>query len=74
MATRFAPAPLHAHAAQPGKTGDGPDARVVASYVRKLQRHRNHAPCFMTDARFGCMEFDCRWRADCMRLLAEYFR
>lgn len=74
MATQGASALLRAHEARPGKAGDAPDARVVASYVRKLQRHRNHVPCFMTDARFGCMEFDCRWRADCMRLLAEYFR
>lgn len=49
-------------------------ARVVAAYVRKLQRHQNHEPCFMTDARYQCREMDCRWRAECMRLVAECFR
>lgn len=51
-----------------------PPRRVVVAYVRKLQRHANHEPCFMTEARYACMELGCRWRADCMRLVADYFR
>lgn len=45
--------------------------RVVAAYVHKLQRHEGHDPCFMTDARYVCIEFDCPWRNDCVRQIAD---
>lgn len=48
--------------------------RVVAAYVRKLQRHESHPPCFMTEACYECMDLKCPWRVDCVRLVAEFFR
>ena len=71
MATATSQARLPAHGPSSETTKQ---ARVVAAYVRKLQRHHHHAPCFMSEARFSCMEFDCRWRAECMRLVADYRR
>ena len=71
MATATSSARLHANGANAKPTKQ---ARVVAAYIRKLQRHHHHAPCFMSEARFSCMEFDCRWRAECMRLVADFRR
>lgn len=74
MASENSAAPVGAHTTTPGLHGKTPPTRVVVAYVRKLQRHADHEPCFMTDARYGCMELGCRWRAECMRLVADYFR
>lgn len=75
MATESPAVFSHAHnARQRGTPVPEPGARIVVAYVRKLQRHQSHEPCFMTDARYGCMEFGCRWRKDCMRLVAESCR
>ena len=46
----------------------------VVSIVRSVQRRDKHEPCFRTDARYVCMEFECRWRKDCLHLVAEWCR
>lgn len=46
----------------------------VVSIVRSVQRRERHEECFRTDARYVCMEFECRWRKDCLHLVAEWFR
>ena len=38
------------------------------------QMQRDHEPCFQTDQRHACAEFDCPWRAECMALRAEWRR
>lgn len=38
------------------------------------QLQRGHEPCFQTDRRHACVEADCRWRAECGTLRAEWRR
>jgi hypothetical protein len=33
-----------------------------------------HEPCFRSDRRHQCAEQDCRWRADCLAMCAQWRR
>ena len=41
--------------------------------IRDLQKKMGHEPCFRTDRSEYCM-FDCQWRFDCCRPVAELKR
>lgn len=46
----------------------------LVAIVRGIQVRDEHDPCFRTESRYECMEFGCRWRKDCLHLVAEWFR
>lgn len=74
MQSDTARSPAYARESAQHSRGTRHRTRVTMEYVRNLQRRQGHEPCFFTEARFTCMEFDCPWRNDCMRLVAECFR
>lgn len=54
-----------------------PESRIDEPYdrlVRTIQQSQGNEPCFMTDQRFVCRNFDCQWRAECVRLVASWQR
>jgi len=42
--------------------------------VRSAQRALGLEPCFGTDERYDCRREDCFWRAQCLRLKADWLR
>ena len=42
--------------------------------VRSAQRALGLEPCFGTDERYDCRHADCFWRAQCLRLKADWLR
>lgn len=42
--------------------------------IRAIQRREGSSPCFGTDERYTCPNFDCPWRRDCLELIAEWMR
>ncbi|MEE9412605.1 MAG: hypothetical protein V3V22_06085 [Methylococcales bacterium] len=42
--------------------------------VRSVQEVKGHKPCFQSDERDYCVEYDCEWRTECMKLVAAWMR
>ncbi len=42
--------------------------------VRSVQTVKGHEPCFQSDERNYCVEYDCEWRNECMKLVAAWMR
>jgi len=42
--------------------------------IRAIQRHEGSSSCFGTDGRYTCLNFQCPWRADCLKPIAEWMR
>jgi hypothetical protein len=42
--------------------------------IRAIQRHEGSTSCFGTDVRYTCLNFQCPWRADCLKPIAEWMR
>ncbi|MEE9425204.1 MAG: hypothetical protein V3V18_09530 [Methylococcales bacterium] len=42
--------------------------------VRSVQEIKGHQPCFQSDERHYCVEYDCEWRTECMKLVAAWMR
>jgi hypothetical protein len=42
--------------------------------IRAIQRHEGSSSCFGTDERYTCLNFQCSWRADCLKPIAEWMR
>ena len=42
--------------------------------IQSIQQASHHRPCFRTDHDTTCHEEDCRWRAECRKLIAEWCR
>jgi hypothetical protein len=40
--------------------------------VWAIQRAQGAKPCFRTDERFHCQRYDCMFRADCVKLVAQW--
>jgi len=43
-------------------------------FVRSIQVAKGHRPCFQSDRKYHCKEYDCEWRSECMKLVAEWMR
>ncbi len=43
-------------------------------FVRSIQVAKGHQPCFQSDQKYLCREFDCEWRRECLKLVAEWMR
>lgn len=41
--------------------------------IRKIQTISKHRPCFQSDYRSDCREIECQWRAECQKLIADWF-
>lgn len=74
MAAKAHTAPSPARPSLPSPAGIRPNRHRVVSIIRSIQVRDEHEACFRTDARYACMEFECRWRKDCLHLVAEWFR
>ncbi|MCK4951454.1 MAG: hypothetical protein KAS48_06525 [Gammaproteobacteria bacterium] len=42
--------------------------------IRQQQQLAGHEPCYATDKRHGCREYECLWRGDCVKLIAAWLR
>lgn len=42
--------------------------------VRGIQRRLGKPACFATDERYACTDYQCEWRVDCIKLIAEWLR
>lgn len=38
------------------------------------QLRSGHEPCYQTEQRLVCTEYDCHWRTNCLALRAEWLR
>ena len=65
------------------------DLRVLARYngvmnpdalssekqlVWAIQKIRGENTCFLSDTRASCRDWECEWRSECIRLVAEWRR
>ncbi|MGE0387777.1 MAG: hypothetical protein AB7Q97_23880 [Gammaproteobacteria bacterium] len=44
------------------------------SIVRAIQGAAGVSQCFRTEARNACEDYDCEWRRECLRLVADWLR
>lgn len=42
--------------------------------VRAIQRRLGQPACFATDGRYTCTDYQCEWRADCLKPIAVWLR
>jgi hypothetical protein len=63
---------LRKNASQLGIDYDQATSKPVL--IRAIQRHQGDTPCFATEQRYACKNFHCRWRRDCLKLIAEWKR
>jgi hypothetical protein len=42
--------------------------------IRAIQRAAHHVPCFQTELSPLCIEENCKWRTECKKLVAEWYR
>ncbi len=42
--------------------------------LRSIQVAKGHRPCFQSEQKYTCTEFDCEWRSECLKLVAEWMR
>ena len=43
--------------------------------IQSIQNATHHRPCFRSDPGMNCHENDdCQWKAECKKLIAEWFR
>lgn len=42
--------------------------------IQSIQNVTHHRPCFRTDPDRICHEKDCKWKAECHKLIAEWLR
>jgi hypothetical protein len=43
-------------------------------FVRSIQIATGHRPCFQSEHKYLCKKYDCEWRKDCTKLVAEWMR
>ncbi|HFD10865.1 MAG TPA: hypothetical protein ENJ32_00110 [Crenotrichaceae bacterium] len=43
-------------------------------FVRSIQIAKGHQPCFQSDQKYQCKEYDCEWRSECMKPVAVWMR
>ncbi len=41
--------------------------------IRKIQKISKHRPCFQSNYRNNCEETECAWRAECKKLIADWY-
>ena len=42
--------------------------------IRQHQQQAGQEPCFATDKRYGCRNYKCLLRVDCVKLIAAWLR
>lgn len=42
--------------------------------TRQRQFQAGLEPCFATDKRYVCRNYECTWRSDCVKLIAAWLR
>ncbi|SJM90012.1 conserved hypothetical protein [Crenothrix polyspora] len=42
--------------------------------IRAIQRAAHNVPCFRTERSIFCTEENCKWRTECKKLVAEWYR
>lgn len=48
--------------------------KTTKQIVWAIQKARGEECCFWSDLRMGCRHSECEWRAECLRLVAEWRR
>jgi hypothetical protein len=43
-------------------------------FVHSIQVATGHRPCFQSEHKYHCKDYDCEWRSECMKLVAEWMR
>lgn len=66
---------MSAHAKKVVRNGSSEPLRSARPRsIRQQQQMVGHEPCYATDKRYGCREYECLWRGDCVKLIAAWLR
>ncbi|MGR9014644.1 MAG: DUF2934 domain-containing protein [Gammaproteobacteria bacterium] len=52
---------------------DPEDMRSEMELVRTIQKATAHRPCFQSKTHKICEELECKWRAECQKLISAWF-
>jgi hypothetical protein len=64
----------HAHCDAPPDEPLTNKPRPTVRLLKSAQKKPGERPCFRSEARLSCSEWDCDLREDCCRLVAEWRR
>lgn len=46
----------------------------MTELVRAIQKASRQRPCFRSEGNMRCQDEDCKWRTECLKLIAEWMR